>query len=152
MTRTKRDGGLPGLADRIEQTLRDNMDGAGGMLRDEIHDRAPKDTGTLADAAGATTVEDAEHPTAVAGYSSVYFPDAWGDAGWRAHFTEEGTAGYVAGQKTKGRREGRGGHHVTRRRIPARPAQPFISPAAEGQAPEIAEFLARAIGGRRVTS
>lgn len=53
-------------------------------------------------------------------------------------FVEYGTKAYNVGDKTSGR-------HTVRRSIPARPARPFIRPAAERLLPDLAERLDKAL-------
>lgn len=82
----------------------------------------PRDTGELAESIGVRVTST----SADVGFDPKKFRRLWKKAGWRAKFTEFGTKGYEPGAV---RKAGGTSSHIIRRRIPARPAKPFLRPA-----------------------
>lgn len=104
-----------------------------GKVRNRMRQRAPKDTGTLRKAI--TTKRGRGTPTRV--FSDVLITKGKGQTNdaWYWHFVEFGTKGYSAGET---RRDAGGkSRGVMRRNVPARSAQPFITPSVEEMRPEL---------------
>ena len=100
----------------------DGMDRVGQFCAERASDNAPiGPTGALRANITYKVEPHGEHIDAIVGVRRKVF-SAW--------FVELGTSGYERGATTVSR-------HIARRRIPARPAHPFLRPAVFGNAAEI---------------